>query len=91
MPYSTSASSSLPTADETAGALQVILRRAHLDAFEPDARVAVVGLVAERLGVFDDRPVVVLAVFGVVSEVRGRGRGAADRASGQGDRSGAER
>ena len=62
---------------QAARALQVILRRAHLGPFEAGSGVAVAGLEAQRLGVLDDRPVVVLTVFGIVAQARRRGRGAA--------------
>ena len=60
---------------EPAAALEVILRRAQLRAIEREARVHVLRVQPHRLGVLDDRAVVVLPPLGVAAAAqRGRRR-----------------
>jgi len=61
---------------EPAGTRHVILRGAELDALQHQQQCPVVGVSLERRGVFGDRPVVVLRLFGALSGAKGAGGGA---------------
>jgi hypothetical protein len=76
---------------EAAGALQVIFRGADPGPFEPGAGIAIVGLLAEHFGVLNDGPVVILAEFGVVSQMRRGGPCARRQCDSQRDGSGAKK
>jgi len=54
----------------------MLLRRAQLAALQRGSCVGILGAQAERLGVLDDREVVVLLALGVAGAVQRAGRGA---------------
>ena len=59
--------------------LEVIGRGSEPGPFETEARVRIVGVQPNRFGVFDNRPIVVLAMLGLAAVTARRGRGAAAR------------
>jgi hypothetical protein len=64
---------------ESASAIEMLLGGAQAGALEGAARVAIVGIGADGLGVFDDREIVVLHAFCALAGAQGAAGGAAGR------------